>query len=133
MIYREILFHVLQGPEQQLLRDFATADRHNNRIALAINFIHQNFRDSIRVEDLADIAAMSHSTFFEHFKNVTQHSPLQYLKNIRLHNAKHQIFSEQLPVSEAAFNVGYESASQFSREYKRLFGLSPAQHLKEVS
>ncbi len=133
MCYREILFHILQGPEAQLLRDFATADRQNNRIALAINYIHQNYRKNIHVDDLANIAAMSSSTFFEHFKNVTDHSPLQYLKNIRLHHAKHQIFNEQLPVSEAAYNVGYESASQFSREYKRLFGLAPSKHIQATN
>ncbi|TVZ40359.1 helix-turn-helix protein [Alteromonadaceae bacterium 2753L.S.0a.02] len=128
MIYREILFHILQGPEAQRLRGFATADRHSNRIALVIDFIHQNFSRTMRIEELAAIAAMSESTFYEHFKNVTQLSPLQYLKNIRLHHARHQISVEQLPVSEAAYLVGYESPSQFSREYKRLFGFSPAQH-----
>lgn len=131
MYYREILFHVLQGAEARLLRDFATKDRHNNRIALAINHIHRNFKQSIRIEELASIAAMSPSTFYEHFKNVTNHSPLQYLKNLRLHHAKHQIFVDQLPVNEAAYNAGYESPSQFSREYKRLFGLSPIKHLQQ--
>ncbi len=132
MIYREILFHVLQGSEGKRLRDFATADRHSNRIALVIDFINQNFDQPIRVEELASIAAMSESSFYQHFKNVAQLSPVQYLKNIRLHHAKHQIFVEQLAVSEAAYRVGYESASQFSREYKRLFGFSPAQHLREA-
>jgi AraC-like DNA-binding protein len=127
--YKEVLFHVLQGPQSRLLRNFATADRHNNRIAQAINYIHRHFNRSVRIEELASIAAMSPSTFHEHFKNVTHHSPLQYLKNVRLHHAKHQIFVDQLPVNEAAFNVGYESPSQFSREYKRMFGLSPAKHL----
>lgn len=130
MIYREILFHLLQGPEAIRLLEFATAERHSNRISKAIDFIHLNYKQSIRVEELAAIAAMSESTFFEHFKTVTRLTPLQYVKNIRLHQAKHQIFVERLPVNEAAFQVGYESASQFSREYKRLFGLSPAQHLK---
>lgn len=130
--YREILFHLLQGPQARLLRDFATTDRQNNRISLAINHIHKNFKQSLRVEELADIAAMSPSTFHAHFKTVTRHSPLQYIKNVRLHHAKHQIFIDRLPVSDAAFNAGYESASQFSREYKRLFGLSPANHLKEA-
>jgi AraC-like DNA-binding protein len=131
--YREVLFHLLQGPQAQLLKSFATADRHNNRIAQAINHIHQNYTKSFRVEELASMAAMSPSTFHEHFKNVTHHSPLQYLKNIRLHHAKHQIFIDQLPVNEAAFNVGYESPSQFSREYKRMFGLSPMKHLQTAS
>lgn len=130
--YREILFHLLQGPQAVLLRNFATADRSNNRIAHAINHIHRNFKNVVRIEELANLAAMSPSTFYEHFKNVTHHSPLQYVKNVRLHHAKHQIFIDQLPVNEAAFNVGYESPSQFSREYKRLFGLSPVKHLQEA-
>ncbi len=128
--YREILFHLLQGPQAVLLRNFATADRHNNRIAQAINHIHRNFKNAVRIEELASIAAMSPSTFYEHFKNVTHYSPLQYVKNIRLHHAEHQIFIDQLPVNEAAYNVGYESPSQFSREYKRMFGLSPVKHLE---
>lgn len=130
MIYREILFHVLQGPHAARLRNFAMTDRQNNRIATAINFIHRNYNQTLRVDELAEIAAMSPSTFYEHFRNVTRLSPVQYLKNIRLHHAKHQIFVEQKPVNEAAFNVGYESPSQFSREYKRLFGHSPRQHLQ---
>jgi len=130
--YREILFHLLQGPQALLLRSFATADRHNNRIANVINHIHRNFKNAVRIEELASIAAMSPSTFHEHFKNVTHYSPLQYVKNVRLHHAKHQIFIDQLPVNEAAYNVGYESPSQFSREYKRMFGLSPIKHLQEA-
>ncbi|MDX1473476.1 MAG: AraC family transcriptional regulator [Reinekea sp.] len=131
MYYREILFHLLQGTQAHLLRNFVTQDRHNNRIAQVVHYIHRHYNHALKVEELADIAAMSPSTFHEHFKNVTHLSPLQYVKNIRLHHAKHQIFIEQLPVNEAAFNVGYESPSQFSREYKRLFGLSPVQHLRQ--
>jgi AraC-like DNA-binding protein len=130
MIYREILFHVMQGPHAARLRNFAMTDRQNNRIATAINFIHRNYNQALRVDKLAEIAAMSPSTFYEHFRNVTRLSPVQYLKNIRLHHAKHQIFVEQKPVNEAAYSVGYESPSQFSREYKRLFGHSPRQHLQ---
>ncbi len=129
--YREILFHLLQGEQANVLRNFAIIDRQSNRIAQAIQHIHRHYAQALRVEELADIAAMSPSTFYEHFKNVTQHSPLQYLKNIRLHQAKNHIFADQLPINEAAYKVGYESPSQFSREYKRLFGHSPMQHLQQ--
>ena len=123
---REILYRVLQGPHGWMLRDIAVPDTALSRVRLAIQWIRNNFRDQLRVERLADIAAMSVSAFHRHFKAATAMSPLQFQKQIRLLQARMLLIAGAPTASSVAFDVGYESASQFSREYSRFFGLPPA-------
>ncbi len=126
---REILFRVLQGPLGWMLRDVASPDTALSRIGVAIDWIRRNFTEQIRVEALADMAALSVSAFHRHFKAVTALSPLQYQKRIRLLHARSQLIAGQGSATSIAFSVGYESPNQFSREYARLFGLPPSKDL----
>jgi len=122
---REILFRVLQGPQGGMLREIATPDSAMSRVNLAIELIRRDFAEPLSVELLADKAAMSTSAFHRHFKAVTSLSPLQYQKRVRLLKARTLLVSKGSSVTSAAFDVGYESATQFSREYTREFGLPP--------
>ncbi len=117
---------MLQGPHSAMLRDIATPDTALSRIRLAIQWIRSNFTSPLRVEALADIAAMSASAFHRHFKAATAMSPLQFQKRIRLLQARMLLISGGQSAAAVAFDVGYESASQFSREYTRFFGTPPA-------
>jgi AraC-like DNA-binding protein len=130
---REILFRVLQGPLGWMLRDIASPDTALARIGVAIDWIRRNFTEQIRVESLADMAALSVSAFHRHFKAVTALSPLQYQKRIRLLHARSQLISGQGSATSIAFGVGYESPNQFSREYARLFGLPPSKDLAKAT
>jgi AraC-like DNA-binding protein len=123
---REILYRVLQGPHAAMLRDIAMPDTALSRIRLAIQWIRNNFTSPLRVEALADITAMSASAFHRHFKAATAMSPLQFQKRIRLLQARMLLISGGQSAAAVAFDVGYESASQFSREYTRFFGMPPA-------
>jgi AraC-like DNA-binding protein len=123
---REILYRVLQGPHGGMLRDIATPDSAMARVSLAIQWIRRDFKRPLRVEDLAERVAMSVSSFHRHFKSVTALSPLQYQKRIRLLQARTLLVAGGRSVTSAAFDVGYESATQFSREYARAFGISPS-------
>lgn len=123
---REILFRVLQGPHGWMLRDIAVPDTAMARVNQAIQWIRQYFAEPIRVESLAQKAAMSVSAFHRHFKAVTTLSPLQYQKRVRLLQARMLMVANAKSVTAAAFEVGYESATQFSRDYVRVFGLPPA-------
>lgn len=123
---REILYRVLQGPHGGMLREIATPDTAMARVSLAIEWIRRNFAQPLRVETLADKASMSASAFHRHFKAVTSLSPLQYQKRVRLLQARTLLISKGASVTAAAYDVGYESPTQFSREYAREFGLSPA-------
>jgi AraC-like DNA-binding protein len=126
---REILFRVLQGPLGWMLRDIASPDTALSRISIAINWIRENFAQTIRVEALAEMAALSVSAFHRHFKAVTALSPLQYQKRVRLLHARSQLIAGQGSATSVAYGVGYESPNQFSREYARLFGLPPSRDL----
>jgi len=130
---REILFRVLQGPLGWMLRDIASPDTALSRISIAINWIRRNFSQPIRVETLAEMAALSVSAFHRHFKAVTALSPLQYQKRIRLLHARSQLISGQGSATSIAFGVGYESPTQFSREYARLFGRPPSKDLAQAT
>lgn len=129
---REILFRVLQGPLGWMLRDIATPDTGLSRISVAIDWIRQNFAEPIRVEALAEMAALSVSAFHRHFKAVTALSPLQYQKRVRLLHARSQLIAGQGNATSISFGVGYESPNQFSREYARLFGLPPSKDLAKA-
>ena len=130
---REILFRVLQGPLGWMLRDIASPDTALSRIGVAISWIRRNFSQQIRVEALAEMAALSVSAFHRHFKAVTALSPLQYQKRIRLLHARSLLISGQGSATSIAFGVGYESPNQFSREYARLFGLPPSRDLAKAT
>ena len=132
MIIREILFYGLQSPQGEQLAAFVTRDRHHARIADVLRHIQTHFSEPLDINALADIASMSQSSLHQHFKAVTNASPLQYIKAIRLHRAQHLLSDSQLSVSEAAWQVGYQSLSQFSREYKRLFGDVPSRVVGSV-
>lgn len=123
---REILFRVLQGPHGWMLREIAAPDTAMARVNLAIQWIRREFAEPIRVEFLAQKAAMSVSAFHRHFKAVTTLSPLQYQKRVRLLQARMLMVTGSKNVTAAAFEVGYESPTQFSRDYARIFGLPPA-------
>jgi AraC-like DNA-binding protein len=123
---REILYRVLQGPQGGMLRAIARPDSAMARVSLAIQWIRRDFAAPLRIEALADRAAMSESAFHRHFKAVTSLSPLQYQKRIRLLQARTLLVVGGKSVTSAALEVGYESATQFSREYARAFGLPPA-------
>ncbi|NWA25602.1 AraC family transcriptional regulator [Pseudomonas gingeri] len=122
---REILFRVLQGPHGWMLREIAAPDTAMARVNLAIQCIRRDFTESLSVESLAQKAAMSVSAFHRHFKAVTTLSPLQYQKRIRLLQARTLMVASAKSVTAAAFEVGYESATQFTRDYARVFGLPP--------
>ncbi len=122
---KEILFRILNGENGNILRELANNNRGFYQIARVINNIHENYSQPIVIPALAKEAGMSPTAFHSAFKSVTSISPLQYIKNIRLHKAKEFIQNEGEKVNTAATRVGYESTSQFSREYKRFFGTSP--------
>ncbi|WP_394827394.1 AraC family transcriptional regulator N-terminal domain-containing protein [Pendulispora albinea] len=126
-IVREMTYRVLCGEQSGgALRALASRHSHLGQISKVLRRIHAEYSDNLDVETLAREAGMSHSTFHHHFRAVTSSSPLQYLKSIRLHKARLLMVQEGLNASVAARHVGYESASQFSREFKRFFGDSPA-------
>lgn len=129
---REILYRVLQGPHGWMLRDIAAPDTAMARVSQAIQWIRQDFAEPIRVETLAQKASMSVSAFHRHFKAVTTLSPLQYQKRVRLLKARMLMVTGARNVTTAAFEVGYESATQFSRDYARVFGLPPAQDAARI-
>lgn len=129
---REILYRVLQGPMGWMLRDIALPDSALARVNLVIQQIRRDYVSPIRVEDLAAMASMSVSAFHRHFKAVTALSPLQYQKQIRLLQARALLVASGYSVTAAAFEVGYQSATQFSREYAREFGLSPGKDASRI-
>ncbi|MER8758310.1 AraC family transcriptional regulator [Mesorhizobium sp. M0976] len=126
MLEREMLFRLLQGPQGGKLRELARADGHLSRIGRAIAWIRSHPHQPVRVGDLAEIAHMSSAAFYRHFKAAKAMSPIQYQKQIRLLEARHLLIAQPGNVARVAFAVGYESASQFSREYARQFGSPPA-------
>ncbi len=129
---REILFRVLQGPHGWMLREIAAPDTAMARVNTAIQWIRRDFAEPIRVESLAQKAAMSVSAFHRHFKAVTTLSPLQYQKRVRLLHARMLMVASGKSVMAAAFEVGYESPTQFSRDYTKIFGLSPAKDAARI-
>jgi AraC-like DNA-binding protein len=131
-IVREICYRVLTGVQGDAIRAALTHQHHFGRIAKALRRIHSDYHGDLDVDTLAREAGMSLAVFHAHFKAVTSTSPMQYVKTTRLHHARLLITHDGLNVSAAATRVGYESASQFSREFKRLFGLSPTEEQRRV-
>ncbi|HSC84127.1 MAG TPA: AraC family transcriptional regulator [Pseudomonas sp.] len=132
LIQREIFYRVLHSPQGQLLRDIATDDSQAHRVNRAIEWLNQNFDAPLRIDDLARVANLSSSTLHHRFKALTAMSPLQYQKQLRLQEARRLMLCENLDVSSAGYRVGYESPSQFSREYSRLFGEPPIRDLARL-
>jgi AraC-like DNA-binding protein len=126
MIVREIIYRVLCGENGGALQALAYRNRRFFQIARVLNKIHETYDDSLDVRTLAMEAGMSISAFHTSFKAVTNESPLQYIKRVRLHKARLLMNQEGLNAYSAALRVGYESPSQFNREYKRFFGITPA-------
>ncbi|SUA90443.1 AraC family transcriptional regulator [Pandoraea pulmonicola] len=125
MIKREIVYRLLMNGQGVLLRQMAMQDSQMNRIARAVRWLRENYAQPLRAEALAQEVHMSVSSLHHHFKLVTAMSPLQYQKQLRLQEARRLIFAADVAVAAAALAVGYESASQFSREYARVFGEAP--------
>ena len=124
---REIYSRLLISPMGRHVREFCTIGTQSNQISRAVKWLKENFSRPFRIEDLARYVNMAPTTFHRHFRKVTSVSPIQYQKNLRLHEAKRLMIAESETVARAAYAVGYESPTQFSREYKRLFGISPKQ------
>jgi len=132
LIQREITYRILQGTAGVRLRAIATLGDQNQRTAKAITWIRTNYAKPLRVEELAGLAGMGVSTFHHHFRSLTTMSPLQYQKQIRLQEARGRMLVDGLDAASAAFEVGYESPSQFSREYSRLFGQPPMRDIQAL-
>ena len=132
LLEREIIYRILRGPEGARLRAIATLGDQSHRTAKAINWIKTNYVKTLRVEKLAEIAGMATSTFHHHFRELTALSPLQYQKQIRLQAARARMLADDVDAATVAFEVGYESASQFNREYSRLFGQPPIRDVRNL-
>ncbi|MFT8313741.1 MAG: AraC family transcriptional regulator [Clostridium sp.] len=132
LIIREILYRILQDSQGNLIKQFAMIGSHAHCIAKVIQFINSNFSKPLRIEDLAKKVNMSTSSLHNQFKKVTAMSPLQYQKLIRLQEARRLLFTESSEAANIGFQVGYESPSQFSREYARMFGLPPISDINRL-
>jgi AraC-like DNA-binding protein len=132
LIQLEIIYRILRGPEGARLRAIATLGDQSHRTAKAITWIKANYAKPLRVEDLAQIAGMGLSTLHHHFRALTAMSPLQYQKQIRSQAARARMLVDGLDAASAAFEVGYESASQFNREYSRFFGQPPMRDIRTL-
>lgn len=125
MILREIHFHLLTGKQGDCLRLFCTSGTQASQVARAISWLRENYIAPLRIDELAQQVHMAPSTFHRHFRQVTSLSPLQFQKRLRLYEAERLMLTEGMDASTAALMVGYESGSQFNREYKRQFGAPP--------
>ena len=132
MLEREILWWLLNGEQSATVRQIGLADSRLSQISRAIRWIRVHHAKPFRIEELAEMAAMSASSFHRHFRAVTTMSPLQYQKLIRLQEARARLLVESDDVAAIGFSVGYESPSQFSREYSRLFGAPPGRDVARL-
>lgn len=132
MIIREIYYRLLTGEQCEAVRQIATAGSNMQRIAEVVKQLRINFTDPLRIEELALQANMSAASFHRHFKAVTSMSPLQYQKQLRLLAARQMMLAENADAAQAAYQVGYESTSQFSREYARMFGAPPIRDVERL-
>jgi AraC-like DNA-binding protein len=125
LIQREIIYRILTSPAGACFRETVLLGTQSQRTARAIAWLRENYTQPLRVEDLAQLAGMGVSTLHHHFRAMTAMSPLQYQKRLRLHEARRILLGENVDAITAAVRVGYESASQFNREYRRMFGVPP--------
>lgn len=129
---REIVYRLLKGPEGWRLRQMIAGHGHAQRIAKSIDWLIKHYHEPLSIESLAAAVNMSTSSFHAHFKSVTSMSPLQYQKQLRLLEAKRLLLSDAVDAATAGHRVGYESPSQFGREYRRLFGVSPGKDVQKL-
>jgi AraC-like DNA-binding protein len=132
MIIREIYYRLLMGEQGEAVRQIATSGSNMQRIAEAIKLLADDFTKPMRIENLAEQVSMSVSSFHHHFKKVTSMSPLQYQKQLRLLEARRLMLAQNYDALNAAYQVGYESPSQFSREYSRMFGAPPIKDIERL-
>ncbi|SIR40992.1 AraC-type DNA-binding protein [Shewanella morhuae] len=132
IIQREIFFRILTTAQGRLFHQIVTVQSHSHQISKAIDFIRNNFHKQINISELADYSGMSLSAFYTHFRSVTAMTPLQFQKSLRLNEARRLMLTENLDAMTTTFKVGYESPSQFSREYRRFFGQSPLKDTKAL-
>jgi AraC-like DNA-binding protein len=132
LIVKEIIYRVLQGEHGGMLKQIAIEGSSTHQISDVIEYIMNNYEKAFKIEELAEIANMSVSSLHRHFKEVTAMSPIQFQKQMRLQEARRMLLSESTDATEAAFRVGYESPSQFSREYSRMFGLPPKEDITRL-
>jgi AraC-like DNA-binding protein len=132
MLHREILYRLLVGEQGDRLRQIASGGSRSYQVARVIEWLKANFAQQLRIEELAGLANMSASSFHSHFRAMTSLSPLQYQKHLRLQEARRLMWAEGLDATRAAFRVGYESSSQFCREYRRLFGAPPLRDVTKL-
>jgi len=132
LLKREILYRLLLGDSGSQLRDFMLLDSQGHRISKVIEILRKKYNEPLRIKDLADEVHLSESALFQAFKAVTAMSPLQYQKKLRLNEARRIMLYEGVEAATASYKVGYESPSQFSREYSRLFGAPPKADIERV-
>jgi AraC-like DNA-binding protein len=132
LIMQEITVRLLNGPHGPMLRDLVAVGSPSQQIAQVLSWLKQHFMEEVLMDDLADRAHMSPSTFRQHFRAVSGTSPLQYLKHLRLQAARQLMMNEGLDAGSTALRIGYESASQFNREYSRLFGQPPQRDIRQM-
>ena len=126
LVTREILYRLLTGAGNRIVRSMARGDSRQNQIARAIAWLRAHYARDCRIDEMADVARMSRSTFHAHFKAVTAMSPLEFRTQLRMQEARRLMVAEGMDAASAGYRVGYESPSQFSRDYVRLFGVPPA-------
>lgn len=132
LIQREILYRLLTSEQGQRLQHISMIGSHSHQISRAIEWLRENYDKSFKIEELASYSGMSSSSLHYHFRAMTAMSPLQFQKRLRLNEARQRMLMEQKDATTAAFEVGYESPSQFSREYSRLFGAPPSRDIKQL-
>ncbi|TDL82887.1 AraC family transcriptional regulator [Peribacillus frigoritolerans] len=132
LIVKEIIYRVLQGEHGDMLKQIAIEGSSTHHISEVIEHIMTNYEKSFKIEELAEIANMSVSSLHRHFKEITAMSPIQFQKQLRLQEARSLLLSKSADAADVAFQVGYESPSQFSREYLRMFGLPPKEDIKRL-
>lgn len=131
LLVKELYYYVLTAKHGMSLRKLFTTGAQDYKIARAVHYLRENFREDVPIEQLADMVYMAVPTFYKHFKQVTSLSPLQYIKRLRLYEAKRLMLTNSLSASAAGYEVGYSSEQHFSRDYKKLFGRPPLQDIKE--
>jgi AraC-like DNA-binding protein len=132
LIRREIIYRLLRSPQGKHLRAIATPGEPSHRTAKAVEWLRVNYAKTLRVEELATMARMGVSTLHRKFRSLTTMSPLQFQKQLRLHVARERMLHDGMDAASAAFEVGYESASQFNREYSRFFGQPPMRDIRNL-
>ncbi len=132
LVMREILYRLLTGPGNRTVRHMAQSNSRLSQIARAIRWIREHYTEACKIDEVAEIACMSRSTFHVHFKAITSMSPLEFRTQLRLHEARRLMLADAVDASSAGFRVGYDSPSQFSRDYAHMFGAPPARDVARL-